>query len=180
MLTGFLFGLEFIFSHDSNRKRIKYCIYAYIWKSCPVPSAREGCGGVELLRHPCITKAFAMRFLAQIKLWMSVSKSCRLSVTRALKHCRCASTSSAFENEGVARALSAPRSTQWGLELEGGPVCQGTQLAPCRGHTPHWFLSLLFWQLLRFFSILITFSFLSAGNHVQEQEKDPFPSLSLL
>lgn len=138
MLTGFPFGLEFIFSHDSNRKRLNYCIYAYIWKLCPLSEGRMWwCRVAEAPMHnQSICHAY---FLAQIKLWMSVSESCRLSVSRALKHCRCASTSSAFGNEGVApaRALSAQHSTQQGLELEGGPVCQGTQLAPCRGHTPH-------------------------------------------
>uniref|UniRef100_A0A663DR49 Ectonucleotide pyrophosphatase/phosphodiesterase 3 n=1 Tax=Aquila chrysaetos chrysaetos TaxID=223781 RepID=A0A663DR49_AQUCH len=47
----FPFYSGFVFSHDSNKKRINSHIYTDIQKLCHIPSGREGCGGVELLLH---------------------------------------------------------------------------------------------------------------------------------
>lgn len=134
-------------------------------------------------------------FLAQIKLWMSVSESHRLSVMGALKRCRCASPSSAFENEGVApaRGTLSPTQRSAGSGAKGGdPAARGpgwphaeaalltgsSLCSPgsCSDVSP----SLSPFLPASALTYIFFFFPLSAGNHVQAQEKDPFPSLSPL
>lgn len=132
-------------------------------------------------------------FLVQIKLWMSMSGNRRLSSTRVLKRCHCAGTSCTFENEWVFPGQvhsAASCSTQWGPGLgrvhsssreqawlcikarllSSSPLCSPSSCSDVSSSV----------SLFLPASALTSLFLPSAGNHVEEREKDLFPSLSLL